>query len=104
MAVIPQTDKKGFISAVKRQISTMKTCGYTSCNYVHTVVCVSPTSDVALQTWDMTFHNLHGRPFRAYIRLKHTWKNGRSDDVQMPVVIWHTQKDFLDFVMRECDK
>lgn len=104
MVTIPRTDKKGFLTAVQQVLCDMKTLNKSQVGFTYTVVCQSMTSDAESETWNMTFHNLRGRPFRAYVNIQITWKNGGVAKVEMPVEIWQTQKEFMSFLARECDK
>jgi len=91
-----------FIEAVKGKLSGMKRTGQRTTNYVYTRLGFSPTSDIAWDTWNITFHNLQGRRFRSYIGRRIRLKNGTITEVQMPVEIWESQKQFIGFLMREC--
>ena len=97
-------NKKGFINAMKSGISLMKTYGTQSFTSTQAVCCCSPTNDATQETWNITLHNLSGRKFRAYAFVQCEWKNGKAQDISYPVEIWDTQKEFIEFLERECDK
>lgn len=101
---IARSDKKGFINAVKQQLSRMKTHGISVLDYTHAVMCSSPAKTGIVEVWCLTFHNFSGRKFRAYVKVQIRYKDRLLSVRDYPVAGYDTQKAFLEFLLRECDK
>lgn len=101
---IKHVSKKDCLRAVQESISRMKTLGLPMQEGILRVDCTGSKTDAKYETWAFRFHNLSGRDFRSYIKVIQHWKNGGMGETVMPVTIWHTQKEFMAFMERECDK
>jgi len=101
---VATSKKEEFIKTVSHVITDMKQGSTASSSCKQKIICESETSDVAIELWDISIANQSGRRFKTHIYLTIYWKSGVIDNLKMPVEIWESKREFLEFLERECGK